>query len=320
MPLRRPVGAGRHIRRVEECGLRGGPRAGGRGSRRTRAPRGGPDTADPPLPPHRQGTGRAGRGRGRQHRRPAALPPRLRPVAAHPDGPARRPGRHIPPGLNHSRRRPPGRPPPVPGRSPRRRHDPPRRANRGDRKAGTRRRQDGLLTAALEAARRAAPRNGPRPGHRRGAVETRPQDAAPHRGGAAGPGTGRGPRRTRGRGVAPRRIRSPREPPQRPGTAGPRGRAARGGRPHAGGPTRRRRPGRRPRSARPSQTRREARPRPYLRLALAAPHGACEPDGRLRAPRVPASQPPRRVRPRDPAHRRERTTRPHRPGRGAPGP
>ena len=84
--------------------------------------------------------------------------------------------------------------------------------------------------------------------------------------------------------------------------------------------TRRRRPGRRPRSARPSQTRREARPRPDLRLALAAPHGAGEPDGRLRAPRVPARQRPRRVRPRDPAHRRERTNRPHRPGRGAPGP
>ena len=110
-------------------------------------------------------------------------------------------------------------------------------------------RQDGLLTAALEAARRAAPRNGPRPGHRRGAVETRPQDAAPHRGGVAGAGTGRGPRRTRGRGVAPRRLRSPRGPPQRPGTAGSRGRAARGGPHHAGGPARRRRPGRRPRSA-----------------------------------------------------------------------
>ena len=129
------------------------------GSRRTRAPRGGPHTADPPLPPHRQGTGRAGRGRGLHRRveygggsrRSAALPPRLHPMAAHPDGPARRPGRHIPPGLDHSRRRPPGRPPPVPGRSPRRRHDPPRRAHRGDRKAGTRRRQDGLLTAALEA-------------------------------------------------------------------------------------------------------------------------------------------------------------------------
>ena len=188
------------------------------------------------------------------------------------------------------------------------------------RQAGTRRRQDGLLTAALEAVRRAAPRNGPRAGHRRGAVETRPQDAAPHRGGAAGPGTGRGPRRTRGRGVAPRLLRSPREPPQRPGTAGSRGRAARGGPPLAGGLARRRRPGRRPRSARPSQTRREARPRPDLRLALAAPHGAGEPDGRLRAPRVPARQRPRRVRPRDPAHRRERTNRPHRPGRGAPGP
>ena len=55
----------------------------GRGSRRTRAPRGGPDTADPPLPPHRQGTGRAGRDRGLHprieygagSRRPAALSP-----------------------------------------------------------------------------------------------------------------------------------------------------------------------------------------------------------------------------------------------------
>ena len=320
MPLRRPAGAGRHVRRVEERGLRGGRRAGGRGPRRPRAPRGGPDTADPPLPHHRQGTGRAGRERGLQPRRPAALPPRLRPVAAHPDGPARRPGRRIPPGLDSSRRRPPGRPPPVPGRSPRRRHDPSGRADRGDRKAGTRRRQDGLLTAALEAAGRAAPRYGPRPGHRRGAVETRPKDAAPHRGGAARPGTGRGPRRTRGRGVASRRLRSPRRSAERPGAAGSRRRAARGGPPLAGGPARRRRPGRRPRSAGPSQTRREARPRPYLRLALAAPHRAGEPDGRLRAPRFPARQPPGRVRPRDPAHRRERTTRPHRPGRGAPGP
>ena len=129
-------------------------------------------------------------------------PPRLCPVAAHPDGPARRPGRRIPPGLDRSRRRPPGRPPPVPGRSSRRRHDPSGRGGPWDRKAGTRRRQDGLLTAALEAARRAAPRNGPRPGCRRGAAQTRPQDAAPHRGGAVRPGTGRGPRRTRGRGMA----------------------------------------------------------------------------------------------------------------------
>ena len=37
------------------------------------------------------------------------------------------------------------------------------------------------------------PRNGPRPGRRRGAVETRSQDAAPHRGGAAGPGKGTRP-------------------------------------------------------------------------------------------------------------------------------
>ena len=89
------------------------------------------------------------------------------------------PGRHIPTGIHRGQRCPPRRPAPVQGRSPRRRHDPPRRAHRGDRQAGTRRRQDGILAAALEAAGRAEARNDPRPGDRRGAAETRPQDAAP---------------------------------------------------------------------------------------------------------------------------------------------
>ena len=257
---------------------------------------------------------------GLHPRRPAALPPRLHPVAAHPDGPARRPGRHIPPGLDRGRRRPPGRPPPVPGRTPRRRLDPSWRADRGDRKAGTRRRQNGLLTAALEAARRAAPRNGPRPGHRRGAVETRPQDAAPHRGGAARPGTGTRPSATRGRGVASRRLRPARQSAERPGGNWLPEESC----PWRLTPRRRTRPATAPRTQTAlcpsfSNPPRSA-PSTLSMTGLAAPHRAGEPDGRLRAPRVPARQPPGRVRPRDPSHRRKRTTGPHRTGDRAPGP
>ena len=179
--LPRPAGDGRRLRLVQGRGLRGRRKAGVRGVLRLRAPRDGAAPPVPEVPPHRIRAGQARRGRRNVSRRAGALPSRLRPVAAQPDGAPRRRGIRL---RRRLHRLQPGVPHPVPLvplHPPRRRHDAARREDRRHRPAGTDRRQVGLLPAALGAARLAYARNGPGPHGRRGAAQARPKAALHHR-------------------------------------------------------------------------------------------------------------------------------------------
>ena len=156
-----------------------------------------------PLPParrfHLTAAGlRPARPRGgHRPRRAGALPSGLRPVAAHPDGPARPARLRLPRRLRPLQRRLPDPVPLVPGHADGRRHDAAGRQDRRDHQAGTHRRPVGLRQAALAAARLAAPRNAPHPHGRRRASQARPQAPLDHRrAGPVRPGTRGGPGRS----------------------------------------------------------------------------------------------------------------------------
>ena len=134
-------GDGRRHRPVEGRGLRGCREAGSLRPLRLRAPRHGAGPPGPQVPPHRIRPAQARRRRGQGFGRAGALPSRVRPVAAQPDGAPRRRGRYISPGLRRLGRGVPHPVPLVPLHLPRRRHDAARREDRGHRPAGTHRRQ-----------------------------------------------------------------------------------------------------------------------------------------------------------------------------------
>ena len=215
--LPRPAGDGRRLRLVQGRGLRGGAEAGGGRVLRLRAPRHGAATPRPEVPPHRRRAAQARRGRGHVPRRGGALPPRLRPVAARPDGAPRRPGRRLSPGLPPLQRRLPHTLPLVPRRADGRRRDASRWEDGRHRQAGTLRRPVRLRQAALAAARRADARSGACPHGRRRAAQARPQAALGHRGpGPVHPGARGGPGRSGRPDMEPAQGRRFRRPALRP--------------------------------------------------------------------------------------------------------
>ena len=164
-------------------------------------------------------------------RRAGALPPRLGPVAARPDGAPRRPGRRISPGLPPLQRRLPHTLPLVPGRAAGRRRDASRWEDGRHRQAGTHRRPVRLRQAALAAARRADARSGARPHGRRHPAQARPQAALDHRGpDPVRPGARRCPGRSGRPDMEPAQGRRFRRPALRPRPDRPRRRASRRGR------------------------------------------------------------------------------------------
>ena len=163
MPFLNRLEIGRHHRLVQGRGLRGHREAGVRRPLRLRAPRDGAAFPGAEVPPHRHGAAQARRRRKQSPRRAGALPSRLRPVAAQPDGAPGRRGIRLQHRLNRLGRRVPRPVPLVPGLAPGRRHDPSRREDRRRRQAGTHRRQVGLRQSPLAAARLADARNGPGP-------------------------------------------------------------------------------------------------------------------------------------------------------------
>ena len=163
MPFLNRAGDGRRHRLVQGSSLRGRRKAGVRRALRLRAPRDGAASPGAEVPPHRRRAAQARRRRKQSPRRAGALPPRLGPVAAQPDGAPGRRGIRLQRRLRRLGRRVPRPVPLVPGRAPGRRHDPSRREDRRRRQAGTHRRQVGLRQPPLAAARLADARNGPGP-------------------------------------------------------------------------------------------------------------------------------------------------------------
>ena len=138
----------------------------------------------------------------------------------------------------------PRRPAPAspPLHPPRRRHDAARREDRGDRPAGTDRRQVGLLRAAQAAAERPHPGHAPGPHGRRRAAQARPQGAVEHRrAGSSRRGTRGGTSRGGRQDMDAVRDQRRHRPALRAGTGGPRRRAAPGAGTRTGRRARRRR-------------------------------------------------------------------------------
>ena len=176
--LPRPNGARRRLRLVEGRGVQGRPEAGGGRARSSRPPRYGPHPSDGEVPPHRRRSAPSG-AMGRHERgRAASHPSRLRPVAAHPPGVPRRRRRRLPPRLRRLQHRLSHAIPVVQSRAHGRSYRALRRTDPRRSQAGTRRRQDGLRQARMEAVGRADPRRSPRARARRGAAAPRPQAAS----------------------------------------------------------------------------------------------------------------------------------------------
>ena len=265
--LPRPNGARSRLRLVEGRGVQGRPEAGGGRARGSRPPRYGPHPSDGEVPPHRRRSAPSG-AMGRHERgRAASHPSRLRPVAAHPPRAPRRRRRRLPPRLRRLQHRLSHAIPVVQSRAHGRSYRALRRTDPRRSQAGTRRRQDGLRQARMEAVGRADPRRSPRARARRGAAAPRPQAAhGRSRARYVGAGARRGPGRRRRARLASAVHRRGHRPEVGAGadTAGRRsscGTAALGSvpplghsrRPSGAGPSR-------PHAARPSQARREARP------------------------------------------------------------
>ncbi len=213
---------------VPQRGLRGRGTAGRGRLLRRRAPRLRLPSRRPAVPPHRQGTGAAGRCGGPFRQRVAPRLPRLRPLAADPAGAPGRRGRRLPPGRRPLRRGPSPPAALVPRGAPGRRRRASRRAHPGHRAAGPHLRPLPLRHPHVEAAEHAPARSGAGPDARRRAPPPLPKVAGRlPRPGVPGPGARRG-----GGGPGRSRVESPgrehcRHLTPGPGRAGPRRRPSR---------------------------------------------------------------------------------------------